>query len=116
MSKIKTFKFTIDGWPVSFYRFDAFNNILMYSYKDEDDKLKSAKYDIQNDFYENVETITKDWLGKYEHNNMIMLDGESWKLDITYEDGNKKLVSGINAYPENYDELINYLESIVTKD
>lgn len=38
-----------------------------------------------------------------------VLDGESWSLKYYTTDGNKKVVTGSNAYPEEYDALFDLL-------
>lgn len=40
-----------------------------------------------------------------------IMDGESWSLKYYTTDGNKKSVTGSNAYPEEYDALIDLLFS-----
>lgn len=40
-----------------------------------------------------------------------VMDGESWSLKYYTTDGNKKSVTGSNAYPEEYDALIDLLFS-----
>lgn len=37
------------------------------------------------------------------------MDGESWSLKYYTDDGKCKKVKGSNAYPKNYDELIELL-------
>ena len=110
MSNILSIRFTIEGWPTTYYDFNVKGKVLKYSYTDEKAKLNKEKYNITNDFYDKVEEITKDWSKEYE--NYCVQDGIHWSLTITYKDGNKRTSEGLNAYPDNYDKLIEFLESI----
>ena len=40
---------------------------------------------------------------------MEVLDGEQWVLKFEYKDGKKKTFNGNNAYPYNFDELLEVL-------
>jgi len=40
---------------------------------------------------------------------MEVLDGEQWVLKFEYKDGKKKTFSGMNAYPYNFDALLELL-------
>ena len=70
-------------------------------------------YPITNDFYVKVDGITKEWAGMYKEKNARTLDGESWDLSILYADSRKRISSGMNAYPNNYNRLIELLEGII---
>ena len=68
---------------------------------------------ISEDFYEKIRDITKEWAGMYKEKNTRTLDGESWDLSIVYSDDRKRISSGMNEYPKNYNELIDYLNTII---
>ena len=95
--------------------FEASGNSLKFTIRQMNHKDIVNTYPITNDFYVNVDGITKEWAGMYKEKNVRTLDGESWDLSILYADGRKRISSGMNAYPKNYDELIEYLENIVKK-
>ena len=49
-----------------------------------------------------------EWDKRYE--NLCVLDGTQWSISIEYEDGKEPFeINGSNAYPYNFDELIEFL-------
>lgn len=49
-----------------------------------------------------------EWKERYE--NLYVLDGTQWSISIEYEDGKEPFeINGSNAYPYNFDELIEFL-------
>ena len=52
---------------------------------------------INEDFYEKIRDITKEWAGMYKEKNTRTLDGESWDLSIVYSNGRKRISSGMNT-------------------
>ena len=58
-------------------------------------------------------------IGEWKKNyvNPLVLDGTQWNLDIEYEDGRKPFhIYGSNAYPYNFDELLEFLGIDETED
>lgn len=49
-----------------------------------------------------------DW--KDEYKDPYILDGTQWELSLAFDDREKVLKSGSNAYPAFYEELTDYLE------
>ncbi|MBR2870919.1 MAG: hypothetical protein IKB98_06065 [Clostridia bacterium] len=52
-----------------------------------------------------------EWRKSYYPNRfgVSVLDGEEWVLNIEYSDGKKAKYGGQNAYPYNYEELLELL-------
>ena len=48
---------------------------------------------------------------KRTYNDLLVMDGTQWELDIYYNNGRKAVkISGSNAYPYNFDDLKEFLE------
>ena len=48
---------------------------------------------------------------KRTYNDLLVMDGTQWELDIYYNNGRKAVkISGSNAYPYNYEDLKEFLE------
>lgn len=51
-----------------------------------------------------------EWKKTYSLIGLIAMDGVEWELELEYTDGSKKTrITGSNAYPYNYDELLKVL-------
>lgn len=56
------------------------------------------------EFFKAIENLH---IEKWEDNYFTYVsDGESWTLDYKTDDGKSRHITGSNAYPENYDELL----------
>lgn len=61
-----------------------------------------------------VESIgINDWDDRYENRNI--LDGEEWKIKVTYEDGEAREIIGVNAHPEGWHRFETLVEHIKEK-
>ena len=56
-------------------------------------------------FLKSIEDLNIEcWEKEYINHNV--LDGERWELSVHYNDGYTKKSSGINAYPDNWNEFL----------
>ena len=121
---IKSFELSCGGFPLSLrYCYKIENEVLKLSAtidKDEEyiDIEKESK--IDSNIYIKINDIIKDWKDQYRyedsHPGYVILDGFCWNLDVTYDDGSKKHIEGHEEYPDNYDELIKYLNEALNVD
>jgi len=70
VSNIASVKFKIEGWPTTFYEYNANNNVLKYEFNDEKANRINKTHTINADFYDKVEEITKNWVGMYNNYNV----------------------------------------------
>lgn len=72
---------------------------------------KVVEYDKESFLYELGNLHIGEWDEEYstEHFNLHCLDGTAWELQIEYKDGTKRVYFGNNAYPYNFNELLNLL-------
>lgn len=79
------------------------NNYLDKYFDAREPLVKIPDNDL-NKFIEKLNELrVLDWRDEYQDSNV--LDGGSWGLVIVYNDGNKKLITGVNDYPSTFDEL-----------
>ena len=50
---------------------------------------------------------TEYW--NYDYNEPDVYDGTRWKLIVCYDDGSNSCFSGLNSYPENWDDFVDIL-------
>ena len=100
----------------------------IYFYITERMLRNEVEIDIKGDYLDvtrnhgtcRIEGIIKDFLGildqadvlhwKEEYKpDMLYMDCESWKIDITFNDGTHKVSSGENAFPDTFDLLENFI-------
>lgn len=101
-----------------------FNGFAKYIYTVSEDKIL---FDADHSFYHKptnlpvYEPFTREefvsgiaalhigeWKERYE--NLYVLDGTQWSIVVEYEDGKEPFeISGSNAYPYNFEELIDFL-------
>ena len=72
---------------------------------------KAVEYEKENFLYELGNLHIGAWNEEYstERFGLYCLDGTAWELQIEYKDGNKKIYFGQNAYPYNFNELLNLM-------
>ena len=57
-----------------------------------------------------------NWKRSYKlDKDYVVLDGESWKLNIIYENGIEQKCRGVNAYPSSYKKLIDLIHYYIEK-
>lgn len=57
-----------------------------------------------------------NWKRSYKlDKDYVVLDGESWKLHIIYENGVEQKCHGENAYPSSYEKLIDLIHYYIEK-
>ena len=88
---------TRDGAEVSVYRFGKM-------FLDSQTELTPAKWRklvsrLYNDLY------LHEWKKHYKPEDMVILDGQSWSLEIRLSGGRKRTYSGENAYPPYWGAL-----------
>ena len=75
--------------------------------------LNEKETDIEKEdfLYHLGELHMGEWRCHYspERFGIVVCDGEEWVLKIEYKDGRKKTFSGMNAYPYNFDALLELL-------
>lgn len=54
----------------------------------------------------------ESWKETYEFENVVILDGTTWNLEIEYQDGFIKKSSGNGVFPRNYKKLIRLIEDL----
>lgn len=114
MSEIASIKFSIRiESEFKTQLFEADGKLLKFTIRQMNHKDIVNTYPITDEIYEKIDDITKEWSGMYKEKNVKTLDGESWDLSILYADGRKRISSGMNAYPNNYNRLIEILEGII---
>ena len=57
---------------------------------------------------ERIVAITKDWEEQY--NDLDILDGIQWSLDIEYANRKIKSYCGSNMFPDNFDDFLKVIE------
>lgn len=100
------------GWP-------ADSEKVVATIKGENIILKITKGNVVVSTTKEVTVPSSVFLKKFDAINIVaweedyynpdILDGESWGLKYYTTDGKEKKVTGYNAYPENYDELIDLI-------
>ena len=72
---------------------------------------QDIEIDKEEFLYQLGELHIGEWRCSYSPNRfgMEVLDGEQWVLKFEYKDGKKKTFNGNNAYPYNFDELLDVL-------
>lgn len=71
-------------------------------------KLKTIDY---NEFNKGILSIIKDWKRKYYPNPVdAVCDGLCWALKLKLSDGKYVYYDGHHETPENYDDLLRFLE------
>ena len=65
------------------------------------DILKSLDNILVFKYLDSLYRIIDDW--QKEYINMKIIDGDRWKLTITYINGNKKEYYGKSSYPTNFE-------------
>ena len=100
------------GWP-------ADSEKVVVTIKGENIILKITKRNVVVSTTKEVTVPSSVFLKKFDAVNIAaweddyfnpdILDGESWELKYYTTDGKIKKITGSNAYPDNYDELINLI-------
>ncbi len=100
------------GWP-------ADSEKVVVTIKNENIILKITKRNVAVSTTKEVTVPSSVFLKKFDAINIVaweedyfnpdILDGESWELKYYTTDGKIKKVTGLNAYPENYNELIDLI-------
>ena len=69
---------------------------------------KETDFDKETFLHQLGELYIGEWRSCYttKRFNIIVLDGEQWSLNFEYKDGTNKSFTGDNAYPYNFDELL----------
>jgi len=77
------------------------------------EKILSAdkKSELQQKFYD---LHTEYWNHDYHPIDMCVLDGTQWSFSITYRNGQTLVYEGDNAYPENWDVVLNIFKIYLT--
>lgn len=121
--------------PKDFYKlkftYKCGDKIFVYSYRNDGEKQDRVKvncYDITNQKFISkflgemngrsfLDSLQEFRLGSWKQNynsfdyGVAILDGTSWRLELKYHDKKKnKLFCGMNAYPYNFRELLEFLE------
>ena len=88
-------------------------NVL--GYKDNLQTIKKENVDnkIVEEYLDKLIRIIDGWKEKYENQNII--DRTEWNLQINFKDGTKKLYSGKNDFPNNFEYLDKINHEIMSK-
>jgi len=52
------------------------------------------------------------WEGKYENDGPLVMDGTTWRIEIVFADGTRKSSTGYEAWPDNWAEMRQTLETL----
>ncbi|MDR1820965.1 MAG: hypothetical protein LBQ91_00865 [Oscillospiraceae bacterium] len=72
-------------------------------------RLEDSNIDVF--FRESARLGLTKW--RAEYNNYDVLDGSSWYMKIVFSDGTVKEMSGVNAYPDTWDDMMGAFEDLV---
>jgi hypothetical protein len=92
---------------VKYIIYEKNNNNLIISINNEkftiqnNDFLKSIDNKIIFNYLDSLFRIIDDWQKEYIDTKII--DGDSWKLSITYVNGRKREYYGKSSYPTNFE-------------
>lgn len=113
------------------FTFKRGRDFFIYAYRLTGEKgrerVNSNAYDIFNNKWTNkhlAELDSKTFfsglknlkIGEWKENynsidyGIAVLDGVSWKLEVKYYNKDTKEYSGLNAYPDNFNEFLEFLE------
>ena len=87
--------------------FENNNKSLVISINKEDSIIQNSDFSkpVDNElvfkYLEKLYRITNDW--QKEYINTRIIDGNSWKLSITFDSGNKREYYGRASYPTNFE-------------
>ena len=101
-NNIKTLKISINnGWYLpNVVEIDFKTHLISYS--PGKDKIKLSK-EKKEAFLDELEEISiTNWEKEYHPKDIIVLDGTSWSLQITFDDNTEFNSRGDNAYPRKW--------------
>ena len=119
-ANVTAFEFSITGYIGKVYSFELKEtdsgmilNTEEGSFGATEKKNKAVSEDEWNDFFAKIfgELKVMDYADRYERED-LMIDGEYWKILITFRDGSVKESGGNSVYPENWDGLMDALDMI----
>ncbi len=70
---------------------------------------KTIEFENYKSFETRILSIIKDWRYVDYKTNFGVMDGEWWEFKIKFSDGKVCTTRGYNNFPENYEQLVNYL-------
>lgn len=77
------------------------------------DILKTIDNILVFKYLDSLYRIIDDW--KKEYINTRIIDGDNWKLSMTYINGNKKEYYGKSSYPTNFEAFERLNQKLIDK-
>lgn len=108
---LKKLVFESSGWNTD-------SDKIVVVHNGDDIIIKKTKSDVYVSTTEKATIPAEEFLKKLEKIDILnweddyfapVLDGESWRLKYYTTDGTKKYIHGLNAYPKEYDALMDLL-------
>lgn len=121
MSKITKIELLESGYTLPHHKYSIYikdnkcylEYNLIGSFNNEKDNLveiTSAQYNrIVNHLLKYYQILK--WKDNYAPQDIVVLDGKEWYLEVYVNDEAIKSIVGMNAYPKNYNSFRNYIEN-----